>query len=144
MVARQAAVCVLLSLGWACSGKCSRVNETPPVSQLTSYAWSEGSAPVDPPLEGRIRRSIDAFLRSREYVADPAGTPDFVVSCETRSVGVRPDQLIVTLDFREPGSRSVRWRCTAQAYCDPQAPPENREKRIDALVTAMLEEFPPR
>lgn len=50
----------------------------------------------------------------------------------------------LVLDFMDAKTRSLLWRATATDAVNPSATPEERQRKIDAVISAMLAKFPPR
>jgi len=50
----------------------------------------------------------------------------------------------LVMDFVDAKTKSLVWRATATEAVDPSASPEEKQKKIDEVIAAMLEHFPPK
>jgi hypothetical protein len=50
----------------------------------------------------------------------------------------------LVVDFVDAKTRSLLWRATATDAVDPSASAEERQKKIDEVIAAMLAHFPPK
>jgi hypothetical protein len=121
-------------------------------------------------VDGRVRRSVDRQLAGRGYRKVPVEEADFLVTYylgletrfDTRTIdrgvgyghggwygGARTETRVtqyeegtLVLDFLDP-ERNLVWRGSASARVREKSTPEQRERRIDEAVQAILERFPP-
>jgi len=119
-------------------------------------------------VDTRIRTTIGTQLRSKGYAAPAGGSPDFYVAYhlgvkdmmkETTTknyIGDRAYGTVTTvrdvqpykegtllIDIIDARSKKVVWQASALAEVEPGMTPEERDKRINGVVQAMLAHFPP-
>jgi hypothetical protein len=100
----------LAGLGCASLGVRTDYDREVAFAALRSYAWIDSARVVrdadngvSPFLERRVRRAVDQGLRGRGFVADSAGTPDFLVTAFV--IGPTPEE--------------HRWQYWPAAPCGP-------------------------
>lgn len=131
-----------------------------------------GNARLDDPLvHKRIQAAIRAALTGRGYRELSEGAPDFEVAYHVainqqidahtiysgygygpyagggmggaRTVVDTYDVGTLIIDFIGPATNAVIWRGTGQSRLQELKTPEEREKRVQEAVDAILERFPP-
>jgi hypothetical protein len=50
----------------------------------------------------------------------------------------------LVMDFLDARTRSLVWRATATDAVNPSASPEEKQRKIDEVIAAMLAQFPPK
>jgi len=50
----------------------------------------------------------------------------------------------LVMDFVDAKTKSLLWRATVTDAVDPSATPEQKQKKIDEVIAAMLTQFPPK
>jgi hypothetical protein len=50
----------------------------------------------------------------------------------------------LVMDFVDAKTKSLVWRATVTQAVDPSATPEQKQKKIDEVIAAMLAQFPPK
>jgi hypothetical protein len=121
--------------------------------------------------DSRVRRAVDAALAEKGYVLAKPAPPDFRVSYyiaiepkldvtaipATYGYGLgwygapgysdvyvdQYEQGTLFLDVIDPKTNAMVWRGSASARVTPDLTPEEREKRINDAVRAILAKFPP-
>ncbi len=131
----------------------------------------DSAAQTDTLLRDRIRRSVDSVLTARGFRKVVAEEAEFLVQhhisvdrkldVDSTHVGyghgpwfggggiyvgttVWPyDEGTLIIDFVDPTDKELLWRGTGRSRLNTASSPEKRERRVRAVVEAILAQFPP-
>lgn len=120
-------------------------------------------------IDARIRTAIDAQLRSKGFTSTVSETPEFLVAYHigmkdmmkgsstqnyigdaaygtyTTVSDIQPyKEGTLLIDIVDAVSKEVVWRASALAEVEEGLTPEERDKRMNSIVRAMLSHFPPK
>jgi hypothetical protein len=135
-----------------------------------TYSWAQpgqdmGPNPrgVDQITERRFIAAVDEQMAAKGYRKIERGQPDFVVNFVVTTergygggwygggMGMSTSHTTASewtegtliLDIYETADRDLVWRGTATAEIQEGRPPEERNRRINEVVTKILERYPP-
>jgi hypothetical protein len=142
--------------------------------QTFDWLPATGNAAGDELLVKKIRNSVDAQLQAkgRKPAADhpdfligmelsgkttyggstgvgvsvgiPVGRAGRISVGGGKSKAREKKEGTLVVDFVDAKTRSLLWRATATDAVDPSASAEERQKKIDEVIAAMLAHFPPK
>jgi Domain of unknown function (DUF4136) len=140
-------------------------------STFRTYAWTRGTELPDELNHARIVRAVDAQRAAKGLTkVDPAANPHVLVAYHAsfdtnlqidgfssglgppfgwgnRSGRARVHEVLVgtlVVDVIDAGAHAIVWRGTATSDIDPNAKPEQRDKKIARATERMFRNFPPK